>query len=1019
MRQTKKTPPPPTAQERDGLARTYSYTLDGTIVSLTSAALKQITIHRRDTASASRRERRRMAAILRDDKLQARINKAIQRQLDRVERRAPPKKMRVSVEPQNRRKYRRKQRKIASKSIVPLPKYEGPILDRRGRRGIVMVIDYDSAKRHAFGIVGRRIVYISDPEHCEIDALGLPVFFSNMGADLDEILMGADILELAQRESRADAKINVNIIIQLPHDVSQEVRAAILKAVAHELFGRHGLPYAASLHRPDPDGDQRNYHGHICGSWRPMTRVDRYDWDIAKDYRADLDGKDYWRHARRRVAEIMTVTLERTGTERRYTHLSNAERGLPHKPQKKLDKRKTRAARENEFVADVEANRRTIEANVALEKKLEEKRQQRRERSLKRRLAMLARVELGGMRRVDLRPVEPAEPNLAAANIRPVVAPQSTIATPHRPIDTVRVPSADVPTITAIDPALSRVAAHLRPIVSAIPNPLSATGLKPVSSASPSISARLDQVGESSQDTRIEGIIKPVAVASNATAPVLRPVGPPASKREGVKIEPVMPAPSVRGLAALVQPVKQSAPAITNLRPVVFSKNHHVAPRAVAITSPARGAPRLEPVPGPSDRSSIANTVRPVSPRSFSAPVLTPVHLDWPFAVTNLKPISQPTIRPPAIAKLTAKIAFDRPVLRPVSAMASAPSSGRAVAHLKPVFAPIGQAKIGPALRPVDTVLRSGRQADLRPVTPPRQVGIPGIRAVSRPANTLKGRLTLEKVAEPRTGFASLIRPIAPAAPIGIDPALAETMRAFGQRLTKIAASRSHERGPDACGSGKGAVPRMDDRADDSASRTSLRGDLAREVLAARVFIGRVRDKAIHVGRDEEGLILPQPIYWHGNGLTRRGLSDPQVQAELVRMEQRQATYMEHIHPILSDTVTAQLLVKGSPAIIEKLPEKERAQAQAWAKTGVWSRLMQWVIEEGEERSRRELRRWTKALAKADGSHFASAAKAQAQWNKWPVDLSREDRQLLNMDAAQHRASLAALQAAARQGGIV
>ena len=118
MRQTKKTPTPPTATERDGLARTYSYTLDGTVLSLTSAALKQMTIHRRDATSASRRERRRMAAILRDDRLQARINKAIQRQLDKVERRAPPKKIRVRVEQQHRRQYRRKQRKITSRSIV-------------------------------------------------------------------------------------------------------------------------------------------------------------------------------------------------------------------------------------------------------------------------------------------------------------------------------------------------------------------------------------------------------------------------------------------------------------------------------------------------------------------------------------------------------------------------------------------------------------------------------------------------------------------------------------------------------------------------------------------------------------------------------------------------------------------------------------------------------------------------------------------------------------------------------------
>ena len=219
MRQTKRTPTPPTAEERDTHARTYSYTLDGTILSLTQPALKQLAIHRRDASSASRHERRRMAAILRDDKLQARINKAIQRQLDKVERRAPPKKIRIRVEQKNRRKYRRKERKISSKAIAELPSYEAPILDKQGRRGIVMVIDYDGAKRHSFGIIGRRIVYMSDPEHCELDPLERSLFFSNMGGDLDEILMGADLLELTQRESRADAKTNVNIIIQLPHDL--------------------------------------------------------------------------------------------------------------------------------------------------------------------------------------------------------------------------------------------------------------------------------------------------------------------------------------------------------------------------------------------------------------------------------------------------------------------------------------------------------------------------------------------------------------------------------------------------------------------------------------------------------------------------------------------------------------------------------------------------------------------------------------------------------------------------------
>src|SRR5690606_19580911 len=131
-------------------------------------------------------------------------------QLDKAEKRTPPPKIRVLVEPRNRRRLDRSSPKMLSKSRIPLPKYEGPIVDAQGRRGIVMIIDYDGAKKHAFGIMRRRVIYISNPEHCESDAHGNAVFFSNMGADLDEILMGADLAELAQRKSRADAKLNVN-----------------------------------------------------------------------------------------------------------------------------------------------------------------------------------------------------------------------------------------------------------------------------------------------------------------------------------------------------------------------------------------------------------------------------------------------------------------------------------------------------------------------------------------------------------------------------------------------------------------------------------------------------------------------------------------------------------------------------------------------------------------------------------------------------------------------------------------
>ena len=1018
MRQTKRTPTPPTAEERDTHARTYSYTLDGTILSLTQPALKQLAIHRRDASSASRHERRRMAAILRDDKLQARINKAIQRQLDKVERRAPPKKIRIRVEQKNRRKYRRKERKISSKAIAELPSYEAPILDKQGRRGIVMVIDYDGAKRHSFGIIGRRIVYMSDPEHCELDPLERSLFFSNMGGDLDEILMGADLLELTQRESRADAKTNVNIIIQLPHDLPQEVRVAILKAVAHELFGRHGLPYAAALHRPDPDGDQRNYHGHICASWRPMTRTEAYGWEIAQDYRADLDGREYWRHARRRVAEIMTATLERSGTERHYTHLSNAERGLTHKPQKKLDKRKTRTAREGEFVADVEANRRTIEANIRLEKALEAKREERRKRRLKRRLAAIARVELALVAKLDLRPVTRMESSLGAPMIGPVMAPQTASAPSLGAVESIRVPSGSAPAIAALAPAPFDNPVHLSKIAPTALNRPSTKPVAPVFSLAHDLPGQVRPVAEPSPRIQSNADIKPVAAISPRVAPTIRPVDPLVATHARVTIKPVTAQPLHEGLAGIVQPVRKLPPATANVRPVGKPGKADVTLRPVDAARVTRDAPRIEPVPSRSDRGVIETTIRPVIQPILRPPVVAPVCRAKPLAEGTVGPVSRPTGEPLVITKVTASITTAGPMLRTIPPALSAVSRKTSISGVRAVEPPKKQCRTGAALGLVRPVASSARQFDLRPVAAARHTGMPKIRTVPLVANTLATGPIITSVGRPRSGAASAVRPVTQTVLQGLDPALAETMRAFGERLARIAALRSGERKPDASSARDKAPATMADTPQVNGADPQSRDELVGEVQAARAFIDRVKNTAVHVGTDEDGQVLPMPAYWPENGLTRRGLSDPRVQAELVRMEQRQADYMKHIHPILRETVTAKLLAKGHSAVIETLPEAERAETRAWAATGIWNKLMRWVTEEGEQRSRRELRRWRKARELADGSHLAHAAKAQAQRERWPVDLAPDDRRLLREDARQHRARLAAQQAASRQNGI-
>ncbi|GMM92492.1 MobA/MobL family protein [Qipengyuania sp. MTN3-11] len=1058
MRQTKRTPTPPTAEERDGIARTYSYTLDGTIVSLTRAEVKDIAIHRRDAVSASRHERRRMAAILRDDRLQARINKAIQRKLDRVERRFPPKKIRVRVEQQNRKKFRRKQRRVASKAMVPLPSYEAPILDRQGRRAIVMMIDYDGAKRHSFGITGRRIVYMSDAEHCELDPLGRSIFFSNMGGDLDEILMGADVLELTQRESRVDAKTNVNIIIQMPHDVPQEVRIAILKAVAHELFGRHGLPYAAALHRPDPDGDQRNFHGHICGSWRPMTRTEAYGWEIAQDYRADLDGGEYWRHARRRIAEIMTATLERAGTQRHYTHLSNAERGLVHKPQKKLDKRKTRTAREGEFVADVEANRRVIEANLRLERALETKREERRKRALKRRLAVLAKLELAVRSPLDLRPVagvgvgaDSASSVLVSGVTSHKPGPSlSGVAAPKERLSTAAIGPVEVAQIAAQTP-LEKVELRLEKGPGTRP-------FKPVEgNIDPGPNTSLNAVLSSGADTS-PGIT--TVVSASLPPPALAPVSP--SSYPTANLKPV--APMVSPLASLrpvigatdrdivLRPVAAIAPdvnalGISNVSPV--SPTSQTAPILRRIDAARAHSPVIAPVAAPTIKnwpsirpvapvSATAQSlpglrhIRPVkpyfdpgvrlqpvrAPGSHPSPDLRPVELPQSRKMPIIRAVSPPRVHSPVMAPVAAPKIKNWPSLRPVAPVSATAQSFPGLRHIRPVKP---YSDPGVRLQPVRAP-GSHPSPDLRPVDLPQARKMPVIRAVS-PPREWPGIKLVSPVSVPiqtgKPGVPFGLTSVDPPGEARTDSELVDTMRDLVERLERLAREISAKRGqgapvPPLAGRNKAASAARDLPPSSDANDT-----LASEIETARAFVARVKDKAIHVGITEQGLVLPQPIYWPGNRLTLRGLSDPAVQAELVRMEQRQAAFMRHIHPILGEVVTAKMLVKGNAAIIDALPEKEREGARRWATTGMWPTLLRWVTEEGERRSRRDLRRWKSARDKADGSQFALADRAAMQVGKWPLDLDADDWRALREGADRHRANLAAHQARARSQGIV
>jgi len=140
-------------------------------------------------------------------------------------------------------------------------------------------------------------------------------------------------------EKRRDAVVGREVLIALPHGLPRAKQEALLVRLSDWLRQRHGVAVDWCLHTPDPDGDGRNWHGHILitsrrvegGSLgaktleldrRPASRQSvealRQAWAImVNDAMARhgqpsrVDGRSYARQARAsgRPAQIPILTL--------------------------------------------------------------------------------------------------------------------------------------------------------------------------------------------------------------------------------------------------------------------------------------------------------------------------------------------------------------------------------------------------------------------------------------------------------------------------------------------------------------------------------------------------------------------------------------------------------------------------------------------------------------------------------------------------------------------------------------
>lgn len=188
---------------------------------------------------------------------------------------------------------------------------------------------------------------------------------SNMGAEQAERIGCAERIEELERVSRKDASVYVHSILALPAELSPEGRAKLLNDLCSNL-ARMRLPFAAALHKPDPQNDQRNFHAHILVSLRPFERLED-KWEFAATKSTWLSTPSGLKLQRRVIARAFNKALEAERATARWTHRSRAADGLAPGGFTKKGGFSGQSAKLPEDVEEVVLASAMVEESIALE----------------------------------------------------------------------------------------------------------------------------------------------------------------------------------------------------------------------------------------------------------------------------------------------------------------------------------------------------------------------------------------------------------------------------------------------------------------------------------------------------------------------------------------------------------------------------------------------------------------------------------------------------------------------------
>lgn len=130
-------------------------------------------------------------------------------------------------------------------------------------------------------------------------------------------------------ERRKDSQLAREVLLALPHELTDAERLALVRGFIDEQFVARGMIADFAIHTPDPQGDNRNHHCHIMLTTRELTG-DSFGQKVREWNRTEeLQG---WRE---QWAVHVNRGLEQAGREDRVDHRSLEDRGIDAEPEPK------------------------------------------------------------------------------------------------------------------------------------------------------------------------------------------------------------------------------------------------------------------------------------------------------------------------------------------------------------------------------------------------------------------------------------------------------------------------------------------------------------------------------------------------------------------------------------------------------------------------------------------------------------------------------------------------------------